>query len=352
MYNTKFFSKILIKWYYKNKREMPWRKTNDPYKIWLSEIMLQQTQVKTATPYYIKWIKNYPTIESVANSDLDNLLKIWEGLGYYNRCKNFYKSTKIIVKKFQSLLPKNVKEFKLLPGVGEYTASAVYSIVYKKPYPAIDGNVIRVMSRILGIKNLTNFNKNWIYNKLKIFIDKKKPGIFNQAMMELGSQICYPKKPLCIKCPISSYCKGFSLDRPESYPIKKKRKSIPLRKVLIGIIWKNNRFLIMKRDQYSHLANLWELPSGEIDIKKSQKTQLKHIMKKKFNIIISNISHIGEIKHNYSHFSLSLTGFSCKFINSQKPKINQPFKWIKTNEISKYAFPKANHKLFSIMDKN
>ena len=148
----------MISWYNKNKRPLPFRKTKDPYKIWLSEVMLQQTKVKTALPYYDNWIKKFPTLKSVSLSNLDSLLKLWEGLGYYKRCNNFYKATKLVVSDFNSKIPKEKSQFMSLPGVGDYTASAVLSIAFNKPYPVLDGNVKRVMSRIIGIKTLTKHN--------------------------------------------------------------------------------------------------------------------------------------------------------------------------------------------------
>ena len=148
----------MISWYAKNKRSLPFRMTKDPYKIWLSEVMLQQTKINTVLPYYNNWIKKLPTLESVSSSNLDSLLKLWEGLGYYKRCNNFYKATKIVVSDFNSTIPKEKSKFMALPGVGDYTASAVLSIAFNKPYPVLDGNVKRVMSRIIGIKNLTKYN--------------------------------------------------------------------------------------------------------------------------------------------------------------------------------------------------
>ena len=151
----------LTKWYSKNKRDFPWRDQNDPYKIWLSEVMLQQTRVNTVIPYYNNWIKNYPSLLSVANAKLSSLLKLWEGLGYYSRCKNFHQACKIVINDFQGIVPSNLKDFKSLPGVGDYTASAALSIAYKKPYPVIDTNVKRVLCRLLGIKNYNKYKNEY-----------------------------------------------------------------------------------------------------------------------------------------------------------------------------------------------
>ena len=352
MYDTNNISIGLIEWYRKNKRYMPWRETKDPYKIWLSEVMLQQTQVKTVIPYYKKWIENFPSFESVARAELDSLLKLWEGLGYYNRCKNFHKAVNIIVKNYYSTLPKKIEEFKSLPGVGEYTAAAVYSISFSENYPVLDGNVKRVMCRMLGVRHFTSFNKKKILSKLSKWIDQNDPGTFNQALMELGNQICRPKNPLCNQCPISVNCKGFGVDNPESYPISKPKSPVPWYEVLTGIIWSNDSFLILKRYGYSHLTNLWELPGGKIQIKEKKQNQLINMLKNKYNLNVSDLTLLGSIHHKYSHFGIHLSGFNCRIKNINRIKTNQPFRWIKTDEISQYAFPKANHKLFCLLKNN
>ena len=181
MYNTNISKEILC-WYDKNKRDLPWRKTNDPYKIWLSEVMLQQTKVETVIPYYNNWLKNYKTIQSVAQANLDELLKIWEGMGYYSRCKNFYHAAKEIIYKYNGTIPNQFDVFKSLPGVGDYIAGAVMSIAFNHPHPSIDGNHRRVISRILGIKNVSRYNKNRIYNYLKKIVEIDRPGDLSAAL--------------------------------------------------------------------------------------------------------------------------------------------------------------------------
>ncbi|MDP6685136.1 MAG: A/G-specific adenine glycosylase [Candidatus Marinimicrobia bacterium] len=352
MYSTNNISEQLLRWFQKSKRPMPWRKTHDPYKIWLSETMLQQTQVKTVIPFYNKWVKKYPNFESVASADLDALLKMWEGLGYYNRCRNFHKAVKLIVHDFGSSLPIDVQEFKALPGVGDYTAAAVYSIVLSHPIPTIDGNVNRVMSRLLRIRHLTSCNKKRILSKLKIWIDKAQPGDFNQAMMELGSTVCLPKNPKCEICPLILSCVGFNSGKPESYPSPKPQKSVPWRNVLTGVIWNDDSFLILQRKGYSHLSHLWELPGGKTTEKNGHHSQLTELLKDKYQLTVSVKNKIGEIQHRYSHFGITLSGFNCKLLNGESPHGNQPFRWIKKNEINRFAFPKANHKLFAMMKEN
>ena len=212
------FTSSLLKWYNREKRILPFRDIKNPYKIWLSEVMLQQTQVETVIPYFERWVKKYPTLHSVAIEDDEKLLKVWEGLGYYSRCRNFHKAIKIVMEKYDGSIPKKWNEFCALPGVGDYTAAAVLSIAFQQSYPVMDGNVKRVMARILGLKNLTKRNLIRIQGRLKKLISIEKPGDFNQAMMELGAKICFPKNPNCGKCPIQKSCYAFDSGSPESYP--------------------------------------------------------------------------------------------------------------------------------------
>ena len=352
MYTTNNISKLLLHWYNNSKRSMPWRNTKNPYNIWLSETMLQQTQVKTVIPFYNKWIKQFPDFESVARTHLDSLLMIWEGLGYYNCCKYFHKAVKIIVKKYNSSLPVNIEDFKALPGVGIYTAAAVYSIAFSHSIPVLDGNVKRVMSRFLRICQLTSHNKNRILSKLNTWIDRNYPGDFNQAMMELGSTVCLPKNPKCNICPLISSCGGFASGKPQSYPRSQRQNPIPWYPVLTGVIWKRNSFLILQREGYRHLSNLWELPGGKILKNYNSKNQLMKMLKKKYNLDVSINNKIGEVRHRYSHFGIYLSSFNCKIKNGSTPMVNQPYSWIKQHEINRFAFPKANHKLFAIMLEN
>jgi len=181
---NKTFTQSLLRWYKEEKRDLPWRTTKNPYRIWLSEVMLQQTQVDTVIPYYNRWLEECPTLHDVAEKDLQEVLKLWEGLGYYSRCRNFHKSVQIVVESHDGVIPSDWVQFRALPGVGDYTAAAVLSIVFRQPIPAIDGNVKRVTARILGIKKLTHYNQNRINNRLSQWIDSDHPGAFNQAMMD------------------------------------------------------------------------------------------------------------------------------------------------------------------------
>jgi len=338
------FNNQLLNWFTLNKRSLPWRKTNDPYKIWISEVMLQQTKVDTVIPFYNKWIILYPTIQHVANENLDQLLKCWEGLGYYRRCINFYEACKIIVNDKNCIIPQDYNDFIKLPGVGQYTASAVFSIAYGHQIPVLDGNVKRVMSRVIKFNEFIEKGDNVFIQVLNKIITKKTPGLFNEGLMELGSQICKKLNPLCNKCPINIFCKSYEDNSQNQYPKVQIKKKPVLIEVVAGIIWSKKNFYIQKRLNKKHLANLWEFPGGKLNKNENLENALKRQIKEEIGAKIFIKSKINKIIHKYSGFSIELTLYNC--ILKSSINTNYEYKWIKPTEINLYAFPKANHKLF------
>ena len=313
--------------------------------------MLQQTKIKTALPYYDKWIKKFPTLKSVSLSNLDTLLKLWEGLGYYKRCNNFYKATKLIVSNFNGKIPNVKSEFLSLPGVGDYTASAVLSIAFNKPYPVLDGNVKRVISRIIGIKRFTKHNVKRINNFLNLVICKKNPGDFNQGLMEIGALICKPVKPKCNICPIKPYCYASGKDHPGEYPTKIKLKPIPHFNVVIAIIWRQNKFYIQKRKSDQMLGGLWEFPGGIVNQGQDLKLVLKQKVFSECGVHLKIFQKVGFIDHAFSHFTIRLNGYFC-FEKIHTLKENDNRRWIFKKNIKDYSFPKANHKFFKQLELN
>jgi A/G-specific adenine glycosylase len=343
-----YLDKSILSWFRSEKRDLPFRNTNDPYKIWISEVMLQQTKVVTAVPYYLKWIKQYPTIHCVSKEKLINLLKLWEGLGYYSRCRNFHKASKIILNKFNGSIPSDWESFNSLPGVGTYTASAVLSIAFGKRYVAIDGNVKRVIFRILGLKNPTPYNNKRVKKTLEKFIPHKTPGDFNQSMMELGALICFPKNPKCNICPVNHMCYAFKYKKPEDYPKRKQKTKVPEIQFIAGVLKYNNKFLIMKRKENSMLGGLWEIPNfkflGEKDLKKLCRKKIKNLL----GLRIKKFRLTGTISHKYSHFTANVTVLNCN-LTSFKNFNDENFQWISLDEIRYYPFSKINHKIFKMI---
>ena len=336
----------ILDWYDINKRNLPWRLTKDPYKIWLSEVMLQQTQVSTVIPYYENWIRKFPTVDSVAKVNIDEALKMWEGLGYYKRCRNFHSAAKIIVSKHNGMIPNSYNILLSLPGVGNYVASAILSIAFNKKFAAIDTNLNRVISRILGIKKLTKWNKNRINKYATLLVEHQRPGDVNQALMDIGSQLCTTKKALCSSCPNQNICKAFQSSNPLQFPQILAKKPPRLKKFVAGYISLNKNIIINKRPNNVMLGGLWQLPTFEF--KESEKrADIEDLFRKKVGKDINIEGKIGIVKHEYSHLKaeVALYLFSKK---NNSIKLDDS-KWIKINDVDKYAFSNVNHKLIQLM---
>lgn len=344
--NYKQIRTNLLSWYDSHNREMPWRGESDAYKIWVSEIMLQQTQITTVIDYYNRWIKRFPRIEDVASASLDEILKYWEGLGYYSRARNFHQSCQKIIET-SSIVPDSIEEFQKLKGVGPYIASAVQSIAYNIPSAVIDGNVNRVISRI----NIYDINPLKNKKKIQSFMDKMlckiRPGDFNQAIMDLGRYVCKPRTPLCDECPLKTSCKAYKTNQQSLYPIKVKTPPKPHYNVAVGIIWDKSKILITKRKENGLLGGLWEFPGGKMKKRENAFNAVRREIKEELSINIIPRELIQEVEHHYSHFSVTIQAIDCIY-KSGNIKLNGPtdYKWVTPPTLHEFAFPKASIKLF------
>lgn len=252
------FRNRLMNWYAHHKRTLPWRKTNNPYHIWVSEIMLQQTQVKTVIPYYHRFIERFPDMPTLAKTDLEQVLKLWEGLGYYSRARNFHYACNQIMETHNGRFPGSIDGFLTLKGVGEYTAAAVFSIAFNYPKAVVDGNVKRVLSRLYTLEYPVN--KPSSHKAFSTFaeqlLERKESGTFNQAMMELGALICKPSGPLCEECPVSFFCSAFNENVTDQYPKRIKNKKVPEYDIAVAVVIKKGRLLITKRKEEGLLGGL------------------------------------------------------------------------------------------------
>lgn len=261
--SPEIFRKILIEWYLEYMRELPWRKTTEPYSIWLSEIMLQQTRVDQGLPYYLKFIKEFPTVHDLANAHEEQVLKLWQGLGYYTRARNLHAAAKYISKDLHGVFPKTYSELIKLKGIGDYTASAIASICYKEPSAVVDGNVYRVLGRLLGIELSIDESAGKKYFKgiAQKMIDPKEPGTFNQALMEFGSRYCVPRNPECTSCIFKNDCVAFQLNKVYEFP--KRSKKPPVKKIYYNYfvpVSPNHETLLIKRTSKGFWQQLYEFP--------------------------------------------------------------------------------------------
>lgn len=298
----KQFQQSLVEWFQKEKRDLPWRKTKDPYKIWVSEVMLQQTRVDTVIPYYNRFMEEFPTPEILAEAPEEKLLKQWEGLGYYSRARNLQAGVREVVETYNGKVPDNRPEISKLKGVGPYTAGAILSIAYNRAEHAVDGNVMRVLSRVLLIDAdiAVPKNKRIFENAVMELIDTEHPSEFNQGLMELGALVCTPTSPKCLLCPVREFCTAFNEGNPEELPVKSKKvKTKNLHYDVFVVQNKKGQFLLEKRPEKGLLANMWQFPMFE------QKSNIQHtnesLLSTAFQVELINREKLLSFKHVFSH---------------------------------------------------
>lgn len=328
---------------------MPWRDCGDPYKIWLSEIMLQQTRVDQATPYFERFVDHYPSVNALAEADQQDVLKVWEGLGYYSRARNLHAAAQLVVDDFDGRVPDSWDDITKLKGVGPYTASAVLSIAFQKKYAVVDGNVIRVLSRYHGIDEdvRSTKTKNGIQEHADELISEERPGDFNQALMELGATICTPSNPDCGSCPLQDGCVAYKTARTEELPYKSKKKKRPHHQIGVGIVRnQKDQVLIALRPDDAMLGGLWEFPGGKQESGETFPDTVKRELHEELDITVSIIKPFMKLDHAYSHFKITLHAYLCELEEGKpEPRTSQEIRWIAIDELTEYPFPKANRRL-------
>jgi A/G-specific adenine glycosylase len=339
----------LLKWYDAHQRQMPWRDSRDPYAIWVSEIMLQQTRVAAATDYFNRWMTRFPTAETLARATLDDALKLWEGLGYYSRCRNLHKAAKLVVGQFDSVLPTAAKELLSLPGIGRYTAAAISSIAFARREAVLDGNVIRVLCRLANDDRdprQTKTNEE-LWDRAARLLSPTRPGDFNQAMMELGAMVCTPKSPSCDACPLVKLCAGFAAGTATSLPTKAPKKKPPHYVIAAAVVIDSRgRILIGRRKEGGMLAGLWEFPGGKAEPGETPEQTAVRETAEEVGLNIEIIEPIAVVEHAFSHFRITLHTFLARKISRRRAKAIDvtEVRWVTPTELAEFAFPKANHK--------
>ena len=338
----------LLAWYDKTKRDLPWRDTKDPYSIWVSEIMLQQTRVKTVLPYYERWIKALPTIDKLADAPERKVLKLWEGLGYYSRVRNLKKAAKIISKKMDGKVPDTVAGLQNLPGIGRYTAGAISSIAFGQKAPVLDGNVKRVLSRLFCINEngATSASEDRLWQKAEDLLPASRPGDFNQALMELGATVCIHRSPTCQQCPLRTTCEAFLKNNVEQFPPAKKKAPAKKIEVSAGIIIRNKKVYIQQRAKDGLMGGLWEFPGGKRKKGESPEECLKREIKEELGTTIGILNKVMTIKHTYTQFRVTLHVFNCYLQDNQlRPNGCEQWRWVSLEKLNTYPFPAANVKI-------
>lgn len=346
----------LVAWYKKNKRDLPWRHTNDPYAIWISEIMLQQTRVDTVIPFYERFLKTFPSVEALAQSPLSSVLKAWENLGYYSRARNLHAAARVLVERFGCKIPDDPHELLKLPGIGTYTAGAIASIAFGRAVPAVDGNVRRILCRVFAIHESTGDPEvlKALESMARTLVPEKNPGDFNSAIMDLGATLCRPKAPLCPSCPLESLCQARLLGLENELPVVEKRGKIPHRYGVCAMVFDDKaRLLVVQRPSTGLLASLWKLPGGFSLNKKDMAGDLVREVNKELGIDIRVGEKIGSVDHVYTHFRLTLFAYEALWIKdspSGAPIIChgcQDFRWASAKDLETLAFSRVDRMILS-----
>jgi A/G-specific adenine glycosylase len=342
-------SSILLDWYYHNRRDLPWRVNLDPYSVWVSEVMLQQTRVETVIPYYEQWMTRFPTLSSLSNATLQEVLNQWEGLGYYGRARNLHKSSQMIMHQMNGIIPQEVKNLVKLPGVGQYTAAAIAAIAFSMDELALDGNLRRVFARIFNIKDeLGSRSSERIFQKIgRKLIPKGFAGDFNQALMDFGSLICIPKDPLCNACPIKKCCKSYALGVQKERPVIKPKAKLPHHIFFAAVIIDREKVLINQRPTDGLLGGLWEFPEGKLETQENPQEYLLRRIQEKLNLRVKVIDFWGENHHTYTHFKTTKHVYLCQLIWNQevKPWKSTSVRWVPVDQLIEFPMGKLDRKI-------
>jgi A/G-specific adenine glycosylase len=345
----KSFADRLARWYGTHKRDLPWRRTSDPYRIWVSEIMLQQTTVAAVIPYYRTWLKRFPDIRALAKAPLQAVLKTWEGLGYYQRPRNLHAAAKLIVERHHGKIPSDHDVLARIPGFGPYTTAAVLSLAFGKPYPVLDANVRRVMMRILHLPGeAVGRHDKTIGTALGRLMDHRAPSVFNQGLMELGALVCRPKNPLCAACPLPDLCAAYERGEQEVIP-KPKVRTYKKGKAVVGIIRKGNRVLIQQRPAAGLFGGLWEFPGGKVERGENLQKALARELREELDAEMKDARFLLEVRHSYTQFQVALYAYAVRL--KEEPALAPGRqKWVALKDLREYPFPSGSAKIVRFLE--
>lgn len=344
----------LLNWYAHQGRELPWRNTSDPYAIWVSEIMLQQTQVKTVLPYYQRWLERFPIIQSLAESEQQAVLMLWQGLGYYARARNLHKAAQKVMSDYGGQFPTQIEEVLKLPGIGRTTAGGILSSAFHQALPILDGNVKRVLARLVGLLIPTKYALSFLWQGSEILLDPNDPKAFNQALMDLGATVCTPKQPTCLLCPWSNVCQAHHLNLQSVIPMSETREPIPHKLIGVAVIWnEQGQILIDKRPQSGLLGGLWEFPGGKLEPNETLAQCVVREIQEELGIEIEVLEHFMTLDHAYTHFKVTLSVHHCRHVSGEPQPIEcDEVKWVTLDELDQYPFPTANQKIIAALREN
>ncbi|GAB6908329.1 MutY [Desulfosarcina cetonica] len=350
--DTENFRRSLLGWYTAHRRRLPWRETNDPWAIWVSEVMLQQTQVVTVVPYYHRFMQHFPTPFHLSRADIQRVLKLWEGLGYYSRARNLHRAAGAVVSRHAGRVPEDPVAFRALPGVGDYICAAVLSIAFSQVIAVVDGNVKRVLARLFELD--TPVNRSAAHPFFRQYADRLichlRPGDFNQAMMELGALVCRPKHPDCAACPLADHCRAYQDRATAEYPKRDSARKVPHRHLAISVIVKKDKLLVVQREMEGFLGGLWEFPAIPMDPAGAAPGAIEAGMAETTGLTIRVVRRLTRIRHAYTHFTLSADVYLCRYVAGRvRLRQNPSHRWVSLKGLTRLPMHKANHKFIDAL---
>ena len=352
------FREALPTWFDGARRPMPWRESGadgrrDPYRVWVSEVMLQQTRVETATPYFERFVAAFPTVRALAEAPQDRVLKLWEGLGYYSRARNLHRAAQAVADQHGGAVPDTEAVFRALPGVGPYTAAAVLSLAFDRPLAVLDGNVIRVLARVFAVEADAKAGptRRALQTLADRLLDAERPGRFNEAVMELGATLCTPRSPDCPRCPLNGVCAAYAEGEPERYPVTSKAKPVPHHTVVVAVIDDGaGRLLIQRRPEDAMLGGLWEFPGGKQEPGEALAETCRREVREELGVEVDVGVPLARVEHAYSHFRITLHAFRCRRTGGEPVSASgEPVRWVRPEDLDDYAFPRANRRVIEAL---
>ena len=342
----------LVAWYRLNRRRLPWREHPTAYRVWISEVMLQQTRVETVVEYFRRFTQRFPGVAELAAADLQDVLKAWEGLGYYRRARNLHAAAGVITTERAGVIPGSYRELLTLPGVGEYTAAAIASIAFCEPVPAVDGNVLRVAARFWALSEdiAKARTRRLVSARLLPAVKAVSPADFNQAMMELGATVCRVRSPSCAACPLASGCTAWREGRTGELPVRRRRRAVPHYQIAVGVITDGGKVLVCRRREDQMLGGLWEFPGGKQQAGESLEETVGREVLEEVDLVVRVTGKLCSLEHAYSHFSISLAAFTCVVVSGRPQALSADVvRWVPARRLRDLPFPRANQRILEAM---
>lgn len=330
----------LLAWYHKNKRTLPWRGHPNPYAVWVSEIMLQQTRVETVIPYFERWMRLFPTVQALADASEQEALNAWEGLGYYRRARSLHQAAQVIVRDFGGRLPQRMGELMKLPGVGRYTAGAIASIAFGADEPALDGNLKRIYARLFDVTEPVDSPKGekLLWEIARQNLPEGRAGDFNQALMDLGAALCLPKNPRCWLCPLMDLCRARQNGTQELRPLKKPKKPVPHHVHAAGVILRRGKVLLAQRPARGLLGGMWEFPNGRVEADAAG--ELAQVLEAGYRLKVQRKEALGVVQHAYTHFKVTVYVFQCNLLAMSAA--SSVLRWVAVGKLEEYPMGKID----------